>query len=33
VPLGSGLAEVVLTTGERVEVSRRRFRELMERLG
>lgn len=33
VPLGSGLAEVVLSTGERLEVSRRRFRELMERLG
>lgn len=33
VPLGNGLAEVVLTTGERLEVSRRRFRELMERLG
>ena len=33
VPLGSGLAEVVLSTGERLEVSRRRFRDLMERLG
>jgi hypothetical protein len=32
VPLGSGLAEVALGDGSRLEVSRRRLKELMERL-
>jgi hypothetical protein len=33
VPSGAGLAEVALADGSRLEVSRRRLKELLERLG
>jgi DNA-binding LytR/AlgR family response regulator len=32
-PLAGGVAEVVLNTGVRLEVSRRRVKELLQRLG